>query len=90
MHVSGDLYEPDGLALVDIERKGESFLFSWKAEDSAGTPIAEDSRSVASVSMDDPRKPHAFLERYIRTHIQKAQLKRKNKMKVVEWVWVER
>jgi hypothetical protein len=40
--------------------------------------------------MDDPKKPHPYLERFIRTHIQKAQLKRKNKMKVLEWIWLEK
>ena len=90
MHVSGDRYEPEGAASVDIEKRSDSFFFSWKAEDSAGDLIAEDSRGISFTSMDNPLKPHPYLERFIRTHIQKAQLKRKNKMKVTEWVWLEK
>jgi hypothetical protein len=40
--------------------------------------------------MENPGKPHAYLEQYIRTHIQKTVLKRKNKLKVIEWSWLER
>jgi hypothetical protein len=58
--------------------------------DSAETPIAEDSKALFFTTMDNPQKPHPYLERFIRTHIQKTQLKRKNKMKVVEWIWLEK
>ncbi len=40
--------------------------------------------------MDNPAKPHAYLEQYIATNIQKTVLKRKNRLKVAEWVWLER
>jgi hypothetical protein len=90
LQVTGDRYEPTGTALVEISVREDSYFFSWKAEDAAETEIAEDSRSVTFTTLDNPRKPHDFLERYISTHIQKTQLKRKNRMKVVKWTWLER
>ena len=88
--ITGDRYEPDGVALIDIEKRADSFLFSWKATDSAQTDVAKDSKAIAFASMEKLDKPHAYLEQYIRTHIQKTQLKRKNRVKVVEWTWIER
>jgi hypothetical protein len=76
--------------MVDIERRAEGFFFSWKAKDSEATEIAEDSKLLLLTSMNDPGRPHAYLEQYIRTNIQKTVLKRKNKLKVVEWSWIER
>ena len=75
---------------VEVERGPEGFLFRWKAEDSEGTEIAEESRTVLFTNIDDPSKPHAYLEQYIRTNIQKTKLKRKNRLKVVAWAWLER
>ncbi len=88
--VTGDRYEPDGIALVEIEKKGDGYYFSWKAVDSAETDIAEDHKLLAFSSMDNAQKPHAYLEQYITTNIQKTVLKRKNRMKVSEWTWIER
>ena len=90
LRIAGDMYEPEGSALVEIAKRDDSFFFAWKAVDSAGRDIAENSRSIAFTGMDDPKKPHAYLEQYIGTHIQKTQLKRKNRMKVVKWTWLER
>lgn len=90
LHITGDQYEQDGHALVEISKRDEGFHFSWKALDSAGTEVAEDSRSIMSASMDNPSKPHPYLEQFISTHIQKTQLKRKNRIKVVKWTWIER
>jgi hypothetical protein len=90
LQVSGDRYEESGTALVEIAKEADCYRFSWEASDSAGTAIASDARAVFFAAMDDPRKPHAYLESYIRTHIQKTRLKRKNKLKVVEWTWLER
>ena len=89
LQIAGDLYEPEGSALVEISTRDDSFFFSWKAVDSADCDIAEGSRSIAFASMADPKKPKAYLEQYIATHIQKTQLKRKNRMKVVKWTWLE-
>jgi len=88
--ITGDRYEADGVALIDIEKRSDSFFFSWQAQDSAETEVAQDSKGIAFTSMDRLDKPHPYLEQYIRTHIQKTQLKRKNRIKVVEWVWLER
>lgn len=88
--ITGDRYEPEGLALITIEKRSDSYFFSWKAQDSAETEVAQDSKGIAFASMDKLDKPHPYLEQYIRTHIQKTQLKRKNRIKVVEWVWLER
>jgi len=41
-------------------------------------------------NMDDPAKPLPYLEQYIRTNIQMARLKRKNRLKVIEWNWIEK
>ncbi|MEI6875483.1 MAG: hypothetical protein WCL50_10190 [Spirochaetota bacterium] len=90
LHISGDRYEPEGHALVEITERKDSFLFSWKAVDSADDDIAGDSRSLAFTSMDNPRKPHEYLEQFISTNIQKTQLKGKNRLKVVKWDWIER
>jgi hypothetical protein len=90
LKISGDRYAPAGEAIVYIERRAEGFFFSWKAADSEETEIAEDSKLLALASMDNPGKPHAYLEQYIRTHIQKTMLKRKNKLKVIGWSWLER
>lgn len=88
--ITGDRYEPEGLALVSIEKRNDGYFFSWKAQDSAETEIAEGSKTVAFTTMDNPAKPHAYLEQYIATNIQKTVLKRKNRLKVAEWVWLER
>ncbi len=88
--ITGDRYEPEGIALITIEKRTDSFFFSWKAQDSSDTEVAEDSKGIAFASMDKLDKPHPYLEQYIRTHIQKTQLKRKNRVKVVEWIWLER
>jgi len=90
LSIQGDRYEPEGVASIDIEKRSDGYSFSWKAEDSGGTEIAEGSRSVMLASMDNPAKPYAYLEQYITTNIQKTVLKRKNKLKVVEWTWLER
>ena len=90
LHIAGDLYGPTGSALVDIEKRAEGFFFHWKARDSEDAEIAEDSRIVLFTNIDNPTKPHPYLEQYIRTNIQKTQLKRKNRLKVVEWTWIER
>jgi hypothetical protein len=90
LHITGDRYGPSGTALVDIEKKADGFFFLWKATDSEDTEIAEDSRIILFSGIDNPAKPHPYLEQYIRTNIQKTQLKRKNKLKVVELSWIER
>jgi hypothetical protein len=90
LKISGDRYAPVGEAMVDVERRAEGFYFSWKAKDSEGAEIADDSKLLALTAMDNPGKPHAYLEQYIRTNIQKTVLKRKNKLKVIEWSWLER
>lgn len=90
LHIAGDLYGPTGIALVDIEEKNEGFFFHWMARDSEDAEIAEDSRIILFTNIDSPTKPHPYLEQYIRTNIQKTQLKRKNRLKVVEWTWIER
>jgi len=90
LQIAGDLYEPEGSALVEITKGDEGFFFAWKAVDAAGRDIAKDSRSISFASMADPKKPHAYLEQYIGTHIQKTQLKRKNRIKVSKWTWLER
>jgi hypothetical protein len=58
--------------------------------DSADSDIAEDSRSISFTTMVDPHKPLDYLEQFISTHIQKTQLKGKNRMKVVKWTWLDR
>lgn len=88
--MTGDRYGPTGTAFVDVEKQAEGYRFSWKATDSEGTEIAEDSKLILFTAMDNSAKPHPYLEQYIRTHIQKTQLKRKNRLKVVEWSWIER
>jgi hypothetical protein len=90
LSISGDRYAPSGSALVEIEKTAEGFRFRWKATDSDDTAIAEESKTILFTSIDDPSKPHPYLEQYIRTNIQKTQLKRKNRLKVVEWSWIER
>jgi hypothetical protein len=90
LHVTGDRYGPTGIALIDIEKRAEGYHFSWKAHDSEETEIAEESKTILFTTIDNPAKPHPYLEQYIRTNIQKTQLKRKNRLKVVEWSWVER
>jgi hypothetical protein len=90
LHISGDRYAAEGSALVEIERRAEGYFFHWKAEDTEDTDIAEDSKTLLFTSIASPEKPHAYLEQYIRTHIQKTQLKRKNRLKVVDWSWIER
>jgi hypothetical protein len=90
LHISGDRYEPEGEAAVRIEKRADGYFFSWKARDSEGSDIAEESKLLLFSSMDDPAKPHAYLEQYIRTNIQKTVLKRKNKLKVVGWAWSEK
>ena len=76
--------------MVDIERRADGFYFLWKAQDSEDTEIAEESKTVLFTTIDNPAKPHAYLEQYIRTHIQKTVLKRKNKLKAMQWSWIER
>jgi hypothetical protein len=90
LHITGDRYGPTGRALIDIEKRAEGFFFAWKAQDSEGTEIAESSKTILFSVLDNPAKPHPFLEQYIRTNIQMTQLKRKNKLKVVEWSWLEK
>ena len=46
LQISGDRYASEGSALVGIEKREEGFFFSWKAQDSAGTEIAQDSKLV--------------------------------------------
>jgi hypothetical protein len=88
--VTGDRYGPTGVAIIDIEKRADGYFFSWKATDSEGTDISADSKTILFTGMDNPAKPHPYLEQYIRTNIQKTQLKRKNRLKVVEWSWIER
>lgn len=90
MRISGDRYAADGIALVDIEKRADGFFFHWKAEDSEGTEISEDSKTILFTTIDNPAKPHPYLVQYIRTNIQKTKLKRKNKLKVLEWEWIEK
>ena len=90
MHISGDRYATGGTALVEIERKAEGFFFAWKATDSEGTEVAEDSKTILFTTIDSPERPHAYLEQYIRTNIQKTRLKRKNRLKVTSWSWIEK
>jgi hypothetical protein len=90
LRISGDRYAADGVALVEIERRSEGFFFSWKATDSEGREIAEGSKTLLFSGIAEPERPHAYLAQYIRTNIQKTQLKRKNALKVEEWEWVER
>lgn len=89
LKVSGDRYAPEGEAEVTVERTAEGFRFTWKARDSNGEEIAEDSKLLLFSTMADPARPKPYLEQYIRTHIQKTVLKRKNKLKVLEWSWAE-
>ena len=90
LHITGDRYGPTGKVQIDIEKKPDGFFFHWKAQDSEETEVAEDSRIILFTSIDNPAKPHPCIEQYIRTNIQKTQLKRKNRLKVVEWTWIER
>jgi hypothetical protein len=76
--------------MVDVEKKAEGFFFHWTAQDSEETEIAEDSKIILFTNIDNPTKPHPYLEQYIRTNIQKTRLKRKNRLKVVEWNWIEK
>jgi hypothetical protein len=75
--------------MVDIVTEKDCYRFSWKAVDSAETEIATDSKTILFQTLDNPKKPLPYLEQYIRTHIQKTQLKRKNRLKVIEWTWLE-
>lgn len=90
MSISGDRYSPEGSASVEIERRSDGYSFAWKARDSDGTDIAEESKVIMASSMDNPAKPLPYLEQYIRTNIQMAKLKRKNRLKVIEWNWIEK
>jgi hypothetical protein len=90
LSITGDRYAHAGSALVEIEKTAEGFRFRWKATDSEGTEIAEESKTILFTTIDNPAKPHPYLEQYIRTNIQKTRLKRKNRLKVAEWSWSER
>ena len=90
LSISGDRYAAAGEAQVEIERRAEGYFFAWRAEDSEGSSIAESSKTLLYTSIENPAKPHPYLEQYIRTNIQKTQLKRKNRLKVVDWNWIER
>lgn len=86
--LSGDLFEPEGSASIDIAKGLEGYAFAWKAVDSAGAEIAQGAKSLAFSSMADPSKPKPYLEQYVSTHIQKTVLKRKNRIKVTGWTWL--
>ncbi len=90
MHISGDRYATGGTALVEIERRAEGFYFHWEASDSEGTDVAADSKTILFTTIDTPSKPYPYLEQYIRTNIQKTRLKRKNRLKVTAWSWIEK
>jgi hypothetical protein len=90
LRITGGQYAQEGSALISIEARKEGFFFHWKAQDSEGTEIAEETRTILMTMIDDPSRPRPFLEQYIRTNIQMTKLKRKNRLKVVGWAWAEK